>query len=349
MQTDILKGSTDSTDPVKMVSCKWWFTLASIVAYASAFPEKQLFIRTGDAVPREYNVVYGFFKQTSPDTDNDFDIDANNFGLYSNVSWSDVADQVDALNKKSNDKKYKLIFAARHGEGYHNVAPDDYDKDDWECYWQEQDGDGKIEWFDAALTPNGELQIKRLNGQWKTQLKNGTPLPQSYYSSPLRRTLQTFQLTWSNITNFVDDKKYKPLVRENLRETYGIATESKRHDKDFIVKNWPFVNLPNDFSSPDPWWIPDKEESHQHRDYRAGLFLNDIFTNDDNQIISVTTHSGFLNSFLKVVNHRDWDMDTGAMIPLIVEASDFGPYKQPDLSKKWKTLPKKCKDYKRPN
>lgn len=329
-----------------MVQTSWILSLVTFVTAINAFPQQRLLTRQSDNVPRQYNVVYGFFQQTSPDTEENFDIDGNNFGLYSNISWSDVTDKIEALNEKSEDKKYKLIFAARHGEGYHNVAPDMYSAEDWECYWQIQDGNGEIEWFDASLTPNGEQQIEKLSGQWQDQLKKGTPLPQSYYASPLRRTLQTFELTWTNVSKFDHNDKYKPLVREVARETYGIDSESRRHDKEFIVKNWPFVQLSSDFSDPDPWWSPKERETGQHRDYRAELFLNDVFTNDNNQVISLTTHSGFIKSLLKVVNHRKWSMPTGAMIPLIVEASDFGPFEKPDLDKKWSTLPDKCKNYK---
>ena len=63
------------------------------------------------------------------------------------------------------------------------------------------------------------------------------PWPVKYFTSPLRRTLQTWELTWKDL------KHETPLIKELARETYGIQTESKRHNKTYIHTNWPIFEF----------------------------------------------------------------------------------------------------------
>ena len=39
---------------------------------------------------------------------------------------------------------------------------------------------------DAKLTESGAVEAQKANQAWKQQIKNGVPMPQSFYSSPLR-------------------------------------------------------------------------------------------------------------------------------------------------------------------
>jgi broad specificity phosphatase PhoE len=55
----------------------------------------------------------------------------------------------------------------------------------------------------------GESQAKSANQGWKEQLKDGVPLPQTFYSSPMRRSASTLEITWRDI---VLDKGVRPVV-----------------------------------------------------------------------------------------------------------------------------------------
>ena len=39
-----------------------------------------------------------------------------------------------------------VLFLARHGEGWHNVAEAFYGTAAWDCYWAEENGNGTITW-----------------------------------------------------------------------------------------------------------------------------------------------------------------------------------------------------------
>jgi hypothetical protein len=39
-----------------------------------------------------------------------------------------------------------VLYVARHGQGYHNVAESQYGTPMWNCHWSLLNGDGKITW-----------------------------------------------------------------------------------------------------------------------------------------------------------------------------------------------------------
>lgn len=109
-----------------------------------------------------------------------------------------------------------------------NAAETAYGKSAWDCFWARpsvllfyrriilfltlcasltdfppkfqtqslQNGDGNSSWADAELTPLGIEQAQENNAAWKTQIEEGVPLPQKLYSSPMRRSAKTLDITW---------------------------------------------------------------------------------------------------------------------------------------------------------
>ncbi|RCK66045.1 Phosphomutase-like protein 3 [Candida viswanathii] len=246
-----------------------------------------------------------FFAQSDPDIDIDKVNVTDNFGLETDkYTWQDVISSL-----SSNEK---LFLIQRHGEGWHNVAPSNFSQDDWDCYWQEQQGYDGVIWADAELTPNGVNQIQKLSQQINNT--EDLPWPTRFFVSPLRRTLETWQLTWSDL------KHSTPLIKESARETYGIQTESQRHNKSYIIDNFPGFDFEDGFTELDELWKPDSRETGQHRKYRAALLLTEIFANttEEDQVISLVSHLGLIGSILDVVGHRDYPMQTGGLIPVVI-------------------------------
>ena len=288
-----------------------------------------------EKVPQKYDIISGFFEQDDLNTDSSkYDI-KKNFGLLENTTWENVISFVRNKNDQEVDSKYKLFFLARHGEGFHNIASDYYGKKEWKCDMRTRPGNATMEWIDAALTPKGIRQASELSVSWSRQLSSSeAPLPESFYVSPMRRCMETYFYTWKNITNFSP----RPIVKEYAREVIGISTSSKRHTKTYIGSRWDYVDFEKGFKEDDVLWSPYLGESDQRIHCRGKVLLNDIFGHDDNEIISLTSHSGLIASILDILNHRPFHLDTGQMLPVVVRASLFNRRQIPRFDQPMKTL-----------
>lgn len=232
-----------------------------------------------------------------------------NFGLSSEWTWNSFLSNLTALNAESNDAKYKLIFLARHGQGWHNVLDS---RLDWVVI-STQDTYENYTLLDADLTSEGETQVKAVHDYWKKELALGAPYPETFYSSPLRRTLHTYNLTWQN-------DSIVPIVDENLRELYGIQTPQKRHNKTWIELYCPTCIFVDGFTEEDELWKSYALETISHIKERAENWLKLAFESDE-QVVSVTSHSVFIYYLLKVIGHPSFSLDTAELIPVVVKAT----------------------------
>lgn len=305
----------------------------------------------------------GIFAQSDPGTDDaNFNYLKCDFGLVLNGSWpalknlmadlnqscsEDYAERVDTLGGyEEHQVRYKVLFLARHGQGYHNLAIEIYGEEEWDNYWSKLDGDGNIVWGpDPELTPLGTEQAKRNNIAWKKQIEKQIPLPQSFYVSPFTRATDTYYHTWSDIETTRSNSivagrqnsttstssevvSLPPLVVEDLRETIGVHTCDKRRSKTFIHDRYPDFAFEKDFTEEDVLWTATHRETPAEQNVRTRRFLDALFENDWDTVpskrrqsfVSVTAHSGVINSFLEVIGHRPFRIQTGGMIPVLVKA-----------------------------
>ncbi|KAK4057644.1 putative phosphoglycerate mutase pmu1 [Microbotryomycetes sp. JL221] len=252
-------------------------------------------------VPTNYTIVPGFFVQDDPDFDaTGFNLLNHSFGLKDEASptrWFNFQHKISMLNQQADQHTiYKVLFVARHGQGYHNVAEAKYGTRPWNEYWSRIEGDGNITWGpDPLLTPLGLDQAKANNVAWKQQLQDGVPLPESLYSSPLSRSAKTLELTWQDVV--IEPRRIRPLFKERLRETIGLHTCDRRSDKSVLAKRFPAFDFEPSFS--------------EH-----------IFATDSNTYISITAHGGMINALFRVVGHRHVPILPGGFIPMVVKATD---------------------------
>jgi broad specificity phosphatase PhoE len=141
------------------------------------------------------------------------------------TQWQKFEAQVNWLNANAPlNTVYKVFFAGRHGEGYHNAAQTYYGTPGWNCYWAEINGNATAEWDDADLTPNGVNQALVAHNFWQHEIAvQKIPYPQSYYVSPLTRCLKTANLTFSGLDLPVY-YPFLPMIKELLREGISIHT-----------------------------------------------------------------------------------------------------------------------------
>ncbi|KAK6202514.1 phosphomutase [Scheffersomyces amazonensis] len=266
-----------------------------------------------------FETVPGFFVQADPEKDDlSFRYTEENFGITK--PWSEIIKEIDNLNKNSSDNiEYKVLFLARHGEGWHNIATAKYSKQDWFSKWRYIGTDGEIVWGpDANLTTLGIDQALENKQAWNQQIKNGAPIPSKFYVSPLQRSLRTLQYTWEH------QPIPRPVVVEHLRETIGVHLCHERSKKSDIQNQFPMVDFEENFPEHDELakQFSTKREELNEQFLRINRVLQDIFTKDkDHQFISITSHAGTIRAFITVIGHRKFTIPTGGMIPIVVKAT----------------------------
>ncbi|ORY73408.1 histidine phosphatase superfamily [Leucosporidium creatinivorum] len=276
--------------------------------------------------PTNYTVVRGFFLQDEPSFNSTtFDLLHSSFGLLSNSTsrWHSFRSSIDLLNSQANKHTtYKVLYVARHGEGWHNRAEEKYGTEEWNRRWSRLEGDGEMVWGpDPLLTPLGEQQARAVNEAWKEEIKDGVPLPMSLYSSPLSRSARTLEITWEDI--LIEPRGVRPLVREHLRETIGLHTCDKRSPKSVFAERFPSYKFEVPFSEHDQLWSPNFQESSIQQALRTQQVLNHLFATDPSPYISLTAHGGTIASLFRVVGHQPQEVKPGGFVPIVLKAVDY--------------------------
>ncbi|KAI4712415.1 hypothetical protein J4E89_002682 [Alternaria sp. Ai002NY15] len=281
----------------------------------------------------KYTVQKGVFMQSEDETDDkSFDFKTQNFGLIDRSypgedgsegkQWKRLEKYVASLEAaKKEGESYKVLFLGRHGQGWHNVAETKYGTKAWDCYYAALDGYDGITWADANLTTVGQDQALAVNKLWAEQLPLGIPPPQTYYVSPLTRTIETANLSFKSLP-LPSSHPYKPFIKELVREALGVHTCDRRSTAAHIKATFtdPPLTFETGFSNEDLLWEAGYREPRSARRYRLATFLDDVFATDDNVWLSFTSHSGAIGSMLEVLGHRTFALETGGVIPVFVKA-----------------------------
>ncbi|KAJ5279808.1 hypothetical protein N7478_005180 [Penicillium angulare] len=289
----------------------------------------------------DYTTVTGYFLQDETSTDaSTFDYTAVNFGLINRTypadqhlrnprsltQWERFYHQVQKWNEESpKDVEYKVLFLGRHGEGWHNAAETYYGTPAWNCYWAELNGNGTATWFDAALTSAGVSQALVAHDFWQKEInEQRIHTPDNYFVSPLVRTLQTANYTFTGLELPKGSAEFKPLIKELFREGISIHTCDHRHNRTYIHDLFPEWPIEKGFSEEDELWNGVTAETSAAQDVRSEKVLDEVFFTSEsikeNSFASVTSHSGEISSILRVIGHRTFSLNTGAVIPVLVRA-----------------------------
>ncbi|KAK3626441.1 putative phosphoglycerate mutase pmu1 [Elasticomyces elasticus] len=293
----------------------------------------------------DYQTVDGYFMQSDPATDPVgpdekypvyFDYTKYNFGLIAAEHYPNEGNQIDYKDRTPWQRftsflnalpatsppgtQYRLLYLARHGEGYHNVAEAFYGTKAWDEKWSRLDGNGTSVWSDAHLTAVGEQQARDagrfLTKQFSSEVK--MPLPGEWYVSPLTRCLETANLTWDGFNG----SSTKPIIKEMVREVMGEHTCDRRSSRTVIHDTVPEWTIEDGFAEEDELWRADHRETWAEHDVRSRAFLDEVFANEEgSKIVSVTAHSGTIASLLRVTGHRKFPLQTGGMMPIFVKAT----------------------------
>lgn len=277
----------------------------------------------------QFEVVPGQFKQSLKETNEEkFDYLREHFGVAN--SWDSISEKLHELNQEDENTCYKVLFLARHGQGFHNLAHSRYGNDAWNNHWSKLNGDGEIVWGpDPLLTELGTSQARENQAQWKEELVNNKHKnkslirPTKWFVSPLSRSIDTLINTWDEIVDF---DVVKPFIQENLRETIGVHTCDKRSPRRIIAGKYETrgFDIEPGFAEEDIYYKSDYRESVAEQGVRINKNLQSIFNDNPNDsIVCITSHSGSIRAQLLVLGHRPFAVGTGGMIPVFVKGTKY--------------------------
>jgi len=213
--------------------------------------------------------------------------------------------------------RYKVLFVGRHGEGVHNVKEHEVGRAEWERHWSRLEGDGTRTWLDARLTDRGKQQAKALADFWQEGAVTWKmPLPESYYTSPLARCLETERLIYSELQHL--GSSYRPVVKDAIREIYGVHTCDKRSSTSWIQSNFPEALFDPSFTEQDELWTQDVRETLEERVPVMANLLEELFKEDSATFISLTMHSGAIRALYLATSHPDVWVAAGAIVPIVI-------------------------------
>ncbi|KZS97486.1 phosphoglycerate mutase-like protein [Sistotremastrum niveocremeum HHB9708] len=264
-------------------------------------------------MPVTYEIVPGIFSPSG------LSEKLSVFGLLdeSPDRWTRLREKLERLNEECGaGQEVKLIWLARHGEGYHNLAEKKYGPGIWNTQTARENGDDEITWGpDPLLTSLGEQQAASLNEAWKIALKDGMPSPEKWFCSPMRRTASTLEITFRGLL----PDGVKPLFIENIREHNGVHTCDKRLPKSILASAFPNFDFLEPMEEEDVLWDPDHRESEEELVARiAKGFEQVVEQSGTSRYISVTAHSGAIRAMLYVLGHPPVALPTGGVIPVVV-------------------------------
>lgn len=261
-----------------------------------------------------YTTITGYFLQDDPSTNaTSFDFKSTNFGLINRTyatdgnhhhhnltQWQRFERQVSQFNRDApNGTQYKLLYMGRHGDGYHNDAEAYYGTPAWDCYYSELDGNSTVTWSDAHLSPLGVTQALAVNAFWASEIEcQRIPTPQSYYTSPLTRCLQTANYTFNGL-DLPAKHPFVPEVKEYFRESISGHTCDRRSNETYIHDSFPNYMIESGFTENDQLWEALHGETNNDQDIRSKKVLDQVFSTDRSTYISITSHSGEIGSILR--------------------------------------------------
>lgn len=105
-----------------------------------------------------------------------------------------------------------------------------------------------------------------------------------------------------------------------LREALGVHTCDRRNSASHLLKEFGHITLEPNFSEQDVLWQADYREPRSARQYRLSRLLDDLFAHDKGVFLSLTSHSGAIGSILAAIGHRRFALQTGGVIPVLVQA-----------------------------
>ena len=177
---------------------------------------------------------------------------------------------------------------------------------------------GTSTWADAHLNEQGIEQGKALSQFWTDAIENdGIPLPDSIYTSPLSRALETTRLAFAPVMQ-QHSRPFRPIVKEALRERLTAHTCDRRSNRSWMTENYPECIIEDGFTMEDELWRSDWVETAAEHRTRAQGFLEELFEGDGSTFVALTVHSYAVSAVLEAVGMPGFRVSEGSVVAVLV-------------------------------
>jgi len=192
-----------------------------------------------------------------------------------------------------------------------------------QTHWALVNGDGVNNWYDSLLAPEGEQQARDLAGFYDALFtRDGAPYPQTVYTSPLSRCLQTTDLAYRPIL----PPPFRAVIKENLRERWTGHTCDSRRTRTQLVAHWSGKGyvFEDGFKEEDPLGGEEatarqlryeQDEDHMRRKQAA---LDDIWEEDSGEFLLVVCHSYAIRTIQMLVGSAVFRVKEGSSMALLI-------------------------------
>ncbi len=119
-------------------------------------------------------------------------------------------------------------------------------------------------------------------------------------------------------------RPFRPIVKELLRERLTDHTCDRRSTRTWIQSSYPSFLIEPRFSEDDTLWRSDRFESSEEHAARKQTVLEDIFTSDSSQFISLTIHSYALSAILQACGSDEFRIAEGSTVAVLVRGEKVG-------------------------
>jgi broad specificity phosphatase PhoE len=176
-----------------------------------------------------------------------------------------------------------------------------------------------VVWADSRLNDEGVKQVQELGQFWANLVTEAqAPLPGTVYTSPLTRTLETTKYVFEPVFK-QNGVPFQPIVKELLRERLTDHTCDRRSNRSWIAEHFPEYFIESGLTEEDKLWSSKRWETDDAHVARKQTFLEDIFTNDGNHFVALSTHSYAISAILTVLGLRHFRVREGCSIAVFVK------------------------------
>lgn len=113
-------------------------------------------------------------------------------------------------------------------------------------------------------------------------------------------------------------KPFQPIVKEQIRERFTVHTCDLRRPRSWIEQNYPGYTIEDNVTEHDQFSGQKRWETDEEHNARKQEALEEIFSQDENEFVSLTVHSFAVMAILAVCKGEVFKIREGTSMAILV-------------------------------